>query len=273
MVVPRVVENVTGSLVFSFYLRPNALVPDERACISQSFSKTVTVDNASLVAGDILTVAGVQITADIDFAIGANSSITAANLTTIINNLLITDTTASTNNNITVITYANRRQATVSSNPSGMLVQSTITVNTTNVPTDLTPGSLVDILQFDGGHSTLRFDVKLAHNSVSLTSLTFAESDLPDEFVLGDYICARYECIVPQIPTDLHMLLGERTAARILASLGDRESLMDAQKKIDRLEMKQATIIDNRVEGAPLKVTNRNGLLNSAKVKFGRRVR
>lgn len=67
--------------------------------------------------------------------------------------------------------------------------------------------------------------------------------------------------------------LGERTAARILASLGDRESLMDAQKKIDRLEMKQATIIDNRVEGAPLKVTNRNGLLNSAKVKFGRRVR
>jgi hypothetical protein len=154
-----------------------------------------------------------------------------------------------------------------------MLVQETITLNTTDVPTDITAGSLVDILQFDGGHTTLKFDVKLAPNSVSLNSLTFPETDLPDNFVIGDYICARYECIVPQIPTDLHMLLGERTSSRILSSLGDKESVKEAQEKIERLEFKQATIIDNRVEGAPLKVVNRSGLLNSAKVKFGRRVR
>lgn len=273
IIVPQVNENISGSLVFSFYLRPNALVPDDRAAICQSFSKNVTVTNSSLVAGDQLDLDGNILIAGTDFAIGGTSSVTATNLSTAVNALTTTQFTASVNSNTVTIFYQERTADITSTNSSGLAIQSTITINTTDVPTDITAGSLVDILQFDGGHSTLKFDVKLATNSVSLNSLTFPETDLPDSFVVGDYICARYECIVPQIPTDLHMLLGERTSARILSSLGDRESVKEAQEKIDRLEFKQATIIDNRVEGSPLKVVNRSGLLNSAKVKFGRRVR
>jgi hypothetical protein len=273
VIVPQVNENVIGSLVFSFYLRPNALVPDERAAVCQSFSKMVTIDNSQLVAGDELDLNGTVLIAGTDFAIGGTSGVTASNLSTAINSLVNSQFTADPTSSVVTIFYEQRSTTITSSNSTGMLVQETITLNTTDVPTDITAGSLVDILQFDGGHTTLKFDVKLAPNSVSLNSLTFPETDLPDNFVIGDYICARYECIVPQIPTDLHMLLGERTSSRILSSLGDKESVKEAQEKIERLEFKQATIIDNRVEGAPLKVVNRSGLLNSAKVKFGRRVR
>jgi hypothetical protein len=130
---------------------------------------------------------------------------------------------------------------------------------------------MVDILQADGGHSTLNFDVLLQAADISSTSLTFKESDLPLDFVVGDYVCAQYQCIIPQVPTDLHNLLAERTCARILESLGDKDGLQAANLKINELEQRQATIIDSRVEGSPLKVLNRTGLLRASRIRFGRR--
>jgi hypothetical protein len=75
VIVPQVNENVIGSLVFSFYLRPNALVPDERAAVCQSFSKMVTIDNSQLVAGDELDLNGTVLIAGTDFAIGGTSEL------------------------------------------------------------------------------------------------------------------------------------------------------------------------------------------------------
>jgi len=260
-----------GSLVFSYYLRPNALVPDERGCVCQSFSKTVTVSNTTLVAGDTISFNGTTLVTGTDFAIGVNDSTTANNIVTAINNLVDSEFTASTSGNVITITYSQRASAFSTSNDVAFAIQQTITLNTTTVPSDIVVGSLVDILQKEGGHTTLAIDVKLISNSVSLNGLTFTEDQLPDDFIVGDYVCARYECIVPQIPTDLHMLLGERTAVRILQALGDKDAAKEGTEKIDRLEIKQATIIDNRSEGSPLKVVNHSGLLNSSRVGFGRR--
>lgn len=271
VITPQVNEEAIGSLVMSYYLRPNSLVADDRAAVCESFSKTVTVDNTTLVAGNSLSLDGTTLVAGTDFAIGANSSITASNINSAIGALVNSEFSSTANSAVLTIFYEQRDSAITSTNSTALAIQSTITINTTNVPTDIVAGSLVDILQFDGGHSTLKFDVKLQPNSVSLNSLTFPETDLPDDFVIGDYVCARYECIVPQIPTDLHMLLSERTSARILSSLGAKEELKDANEKIDRLEFKQASVMDSRVEGSPMKIVNRSGLLNSAKIKFGRR--
>jgi len=268
---PEVGSDPIGHIVFSYYLRPNSLVPDERGCVCQSFSKTVTINNASLVSGDELSIDGTVIVAGVDFAIGVNSSTTANNLVGHISSLVNSQFSASDSGNIVTIVYSERDSVFSTTNSVALAIQQTITINTTAVPSDIVSGSLVDILQTDGGHSTLAIDVKLITNSVSLNSLTFTEAQLPDDFVVGDYVCARYECIVPQIPTDLHMLLGERTAVRILQALGDKDAAREGTEKIGRLEAKQSTIIDNRAEGSPLKVVNRNGLLWSAKVKFGRR--
>lgn len=271
IVTPQVNDTVIGSLRFSYYLRPNALVKDERAAVSQSFSKSVIVSNATMLSGDSISLNSMTFVADTDFAIGVNDAVTTNNLLTAINAIQESGFTANSNDNILTILYENRKSKIITSNTVAFIIQQTITVNTTDVATDIVAGTLVDILQMDGGHSTLKFDVKLQPNSVSLNSITFPESDLPDTFILGDYICARYECIVPQIPTDLHNLLAERTCARILESLGDKEGLNAANEKIKELEYKQATILDSRVEGSPMKIVNRTGLLNSAKVKFGRR--
>lgn len=266
---PEVGPSVTGSLQFSYYLRPNALVPNERAAVSTSFSKTVTIINASLVAGDTLTIGGEVITADSDFVIGGSSAVTASNLATFINTLSGLSATAS--NGVVTVTYQTRGLEFDTDNVVALEVQETITVNTSDVPEDIVEGSIVDILQMDAGHSTLNFDVILEDDSVSLNSITFTEDQLPDTFVVGDYICAQYECIVPQIPTDLHNLLAERTCARVLEALGDKDGLSAANAKIGELEFKQSVILDNRAEGSPMKVVNRTGLLHSSRTNFGRR--
>lgn len=271
VIVPEVGANPVGSLQFSYYLRPNSLVVDEKAAISSSFSKTVTVANATLVTGDTLTVNGLTLTADTEFAIGATSGDTANNIVTYLNSLMDPDLTASVTSSIVTLIYADRTNVVTTSNTTALAIQATITVNTSTVPTDIVDGALVDILQTDAGHNTLAFDVRLTNNAVSSTSITFTESQLPQDFVAGDYICNQYECIIPQIPTDLHTLLSERTCARILGAQGDADGLKTANEKIGKLEAGQAVILDNRVEGSPMKVLNRNGLLRNGRSGISRR--
>lgn len=271
VITPRVTANASGTLVLTYYLRPNSLVTDDNAAICTKFSKTVTVDNATLVAGNTLTIAGYILTAGTDFAIGVNSQTTANNISNAIAALNNINLTSNVDSNIITVFYKDRTWDFSTSNTAALTIQSTITVVCSSVPASIQANSLVDILQTEGGHSTLAFDVLLAPNTVSATTITFNESQLPEDFVVGDYICAQYQCIVPQVPTDLHNLLAERTCARILESLGDKEGLQAANAKINNLESKQATILDSRVEGSPLKVLNRSGLLRSSRIRFGRR--
>jgi hypothetical protein len=269
ILVPEVSQNPQGSLVFSYYLRPNSLVTDDKAAICSSFSKTITFDNSNLVAGDSVTVDQITAIAGTDFAIGTNSSITATNFTSYLNSLSDPDFTATVAGSICTITYISR-SVKVSSSSAGMIVQSSLTINCPSVPSEITGGKLVDFLQAEAGHSTYSFDVKLPLNAVSGTTITLSESLIPADFVPGDYICLQYECIIPQVPTDLHNLLAERTCARILEALGDQAGLQTANAKIRELEGSQAMVLDNRVEGSPQKVLNRHSLLRYGKIRRGR---
>jgi hypothetical protein len=268
VIVPKIGANPVGQLQFSYYLRPNSLVPDEKAAISTSFSKTVTVSNTTLVSGDILKIGSLSLVAGTTFIIGATSSATANNIAVYLNNLNNPELIAAISSSIVILEYTERTLLISSTNPVDLAIQSTITMNSLSVPAEIVGGMLVDILQTDAGHSTLLFDVKLTGNAVSATSITFNESQLPQEFVAGDYVCLQYECIIPQIPTDLHNLLAERTCARILEAQGDAAGLQAANAKIKELENGQNIILDNRVEGSPLKVFNRSGLLRNGRNGF-----
>jgi len=274
IITPAVTQNSTGNLVFTYYMRPNSLVTDDQAAICEKFSKDITVSNLTLVAGNVLIIDGYTLTAGTDFAIGTSDAATASNLSNAISLLDPLQFTTSNTSNIITVFYKTRALYITSNNANALTVQSTITIHipsTDTIPSSILPGTMVDILQAEGGHSTLNFDVLLQADAISLSSLTFKETDIPYDFVVGDYICSQYQCIIPQVPTDLHNLLAERTCARILESLGDKEGLQAANLKINELEQRQSTILDSRVEGSPLKILNRTGLLRSSRIRFGRR--
>ena len=305
ILVPLIGTEPQGSLIFVYYLRPNQLVSNNRAAIISNFTESITLNNASIVAGDTVTINVIQRSTDgkinttqsinendikicsslvftavsgapgpLQFQIGATSVDTASNLVTAIN----TDNTYFANNgipatNTVVINFDNLMFQVVTSNKPGFSILKTTGIAFTNLPTTYldpntgitTPlfvnGASIDFLQTKPGHKIRAFDVIIPPNALTTNAIQFDDDDVPLDLEIGDYICLSHECIIPQIPSDLHEVLSERTSARIQKALGDQAGLTATQAKIQEMEGNQAKLIDNRAEGTPQKILGRHTLL------------
>lgn len=162
-------------------------------------------------------------------------------------------------------------------------VNSLTTYTMDQIPKGFSTNILLDLMQRNPGHQTIAFDIKSTEINPTNLTVTFNTSDLNSPFFnsllpginvvpqvqVGDYVIFAGQSIIPQCPADLHPVLAERTTARCLEALGDAQGLNNANTKIQEMENKTLSLIDNRVDGAPQKVVNRNGLLRSS--KLGRR--
>lgn len=141
----------------------------------------------------------------------------------------------------------------------------TTTYTVAEVPSDWSTSTPLDINQTKSGHKIRCFD--LTPTAVTATEITFTTADLTSDIIVGDHIALAGECFVPQIPSDLHSVLSQRVAQRCLEALGDQAGLQAASVKLQEMESRSADLINNRVEGAPMKVTNRKGLLRNSRLR------
>lgn len=167
----------------------------------------------------------------------------------------------------------------------------TYTDNETNVTDNLFQNEvLIDFLQTRPGHKTYLYDVEIPRNAISGTVITMPVLALVvptgtvntiqttgvqymlAPLVPGDYICLANECIIPQIPPDLHNGLAERTSARILAALGDSAGLAASNAKIQEIETRQGNLMSTRDDGNVQKVTGRHSLMHQGKLGRFRRM-
>lgn len=305
VITPQVSAGASGALNFFIFLRPNYLVRDDRAAIAQEFQKPIVVSNNSQISvGDtIQIITGNQTPSPVitiltavsgsptstDFLIGATAEDTAININDTINNLGIEGVTSSITTSIVTVMYEDISTTfTILSN--GIIVDNNNTFikfdqlpsTYTDIDTDITSAlyennSLIDFLQTNPGHRTYAYDIKLRQilpgnigrfktsdlqtylNNSSGGSLQFIQ------FKIGDYICLANECIIPQIPPELHSKLAEMAAGRILSALGDREGLAASEAKLAQMDRQEATLIGQRIEGSIPKVFNSVSLLRLGK--------
>lgn len=271
--------NPTGNLVCSYYLRPNQLVEADRAFIISNFYNTIQCVNASIVAGDTITITiitnGVPTTYTLtavagapstnEFQIGGTSIITAQNLVTAISALGISTFITIVNNASDTVTskFTNVQTSFATSNNAGFIIPETLGIESTSTPSIIVTGSVVDFLQTKSGHKSLSLSKEV--QGAGTTTLLFTQSDVPTNLIVGDYICLENECIIPQIPTDLHIGLAERACARVLASIGDRDGLGVVDSKIQQIERMQSPLLGARDDGDAKKVLNRKSLLRLGK--------
>lgn len=273
ILVPTIGSSPSGNIIMSYYLRPNQLVENDRAAILTGFSKTITIDYASVVAGDTVTIDDEVFTAVAaapstdEFVIGASGSDTASNLA----NAIVTNgvASASATSAVITVTYTDRTIEFETDNEDGFDIQATINCVCTSVPSHLVAAINVDVLQTKPGHRTLALSIPILASSA--TSLTFTDALVPQTLLVGDYICQEEECIIPQIPTDLQNNLIERTCARILAAIGDYNGVQEMNSKIADAEKRQGSLIDNRTEGNPQKILARGSPLRYGKFHIFRR--
>jgi hypothetical protein len=221
------------------------------------------------------------------FLIGATSAATAINLTNAINGLNMPIYSAVATGNVITLSYQNVQTAFNTSNVSNSIVLSTgIQVVVDQVPISIVDGSTIDILQTKGGHKTLAIDIQLGNTAISGNVITLPNLLIPVQtpsqeqaltpslpvnmspinMVIGDYLCQQYNCIIPSLPTDIHISLIERTCARILAAMGDQAGLQMSAAQLQDINKAQGPLLDNRVEGSPMKVLARHSLLRFGKM-------
>ncbi len=250
---------VGGKLRDCMYLDPSGIIipmsrisPDDRNYFQQN---TFTYPNLFFyVQGNSIVITGqptLSVTGSIIFTFYLRA------------NDLVATSQAATIQNISVDTVNNLTTFTMDQIPKGF----STTIN-------------LDLMQTNPGHQTLAYDIKAT--SINPTNLTvtfntsslnapFFNSQLPGinvvpQVQVGDYVIFAGQSIIPQCPSDLHPMLAQRTVARCLEALGDAQGLNNANTKLQEMESKTLTLIDQRVEGAPMKITNRHGLLRSSKL-------
>jgi len=124
-------------------------------------------------------------------------------------------------------------------------------------------GKEYDIISERSPHRNIAYDISATEINSAAKTITFNVTDLPSDLRKGDYINLAGESIIPQIPSDLHVVLAHRVAMRCLEALGDAQGLQLGNQKLSEMESNTHDIIDDRVEASPQKVVNRHSILRN----------
>ena len=140
-----------------------------------------------------------------------------------------------------------------------------------SIPEEFTSDIKFDFIKLNSPHRILNYDVTSTLVDNANSQLTFDPSDIPSELNVGDHICIQNETNLVNAPSELHVMLAQMVAARVLESVGDNENLAAANDKLLKMERSTEYLIDNRVEGSPIKASaRRNGFLGRNRT-LGRR--
>lgn len=180
------------------------------------------------------------------------------------NQINLMTTTDNFNGDSLAISYYLRPNALVPNDEVGEVTAidlNTGVITLSAIPEDFAASLEYDFIQFKSPHRILKYDKTASAVSTILNTITFSPSDIPTNLAVGDRISLATETCIPQIPSDMHVMLAVRVASRILEALGDTEALQSSNQKLAELEVKTATLINDRVEDSPMKIVNRHGTI------------
>jgi len=144
-------------------------------------------------------------------------------------------------------------------------------IEVSSLPDNFSASSIVDFIRTKSPHRILDYDISLVDLNVSNKYFQFDADDIPANLEVGDRICLQNETDLINIPSELHPMLAQMVASRVLESIGDNENLQQADKKLAKMEKNTELLIANRVIGSPIKVRTRNGLLRGRNLSRFRR--
>ena len=149
---------------------------------------------------------------------------------------------------------------------TGVIEVSNGSTGANTVPSNITITGQIDFIKGKSTNKTYSFDIDPASVNASGGTITFATTDIPSELVVGDWICNAGETVIPQVPPELHVMLAQAVACRVLESLGDTQGLQNANQKLAEMETKLLSVIDNRIESPFRKVLNTNTQLTKGRI-------
>ena len=138
------------------------------------------------------------------------------------------------------------------------------TVTVDKIPNEFQVNSKIDVYDNRSPFNMLSDQNQIIGIDRDTATLTLSsEGTSIQQFKTDKYVSLNGESHVPQIPGELHYLLAQMTACRILAAQNDVEGLSRAEAEKKDMMDAVGIITDNRVTGSPIKIVNRQSLLRN----------
>lgn len=137
-------------------------------------------------------------------------------------------------------------------------------ISLSTFPSNFSTSTQFDFVSSKNPNNLVSFDVDVTSTDNVTKTITLPAANISDDLEVGDYACLPEQTPVPQLPSELHSTLAQRVAISCLEALSDTEGLNLAQRKLMESERHTWDLVDNRVEGANQKMSNRHGTLAQA---------
>lgn len=147
------------------------------------------------------------------------------------------------------------------------------TLQLQSVDKSLSDLSQIDFIQGNNPNKILTIDKKIDSINVNTRTIRINPEYIPSRLKEGDWVARTGESPFPNIPLELHKVLAQAAAVKILGELGDTQNYSIAKSELDKMVKSVMGMMDDRVEGAPRKIKNRSSTLNSTGFFKGRRRR
>lgn len=125
----------------------------------------------------------------------------------------------------------------------------TITVSAA-APSTFSSSVPTDFVRATGGFECIEIGV----TPTSVASTTFVYATVPDSLAVGDWICVAGESPIPQLPAELHPLLAERVAKKVMKALGDVNGAKLSEETIKEMTEGARLLTNSRVQGEPKRI-------------------
>jgi hypothetical protein len=139
----------------------------------------------------------------------------------------------------------------------------TKTLSFMTIPKHFSTAIEYDITTHKSPNKILSFSLVPVSVNLTLKTVTFKASDLDPSIQVGNYVTQAEETIVPNLPTEYHPVVAQRTVRACMEAMNDDAGFAKASAKLAEMEQQVLKIVTNRVEGAPKKIKNRGGTLRA----------
>lgn len=248
-----------------FYMRPNKLVLENRAMTAVSVSPSVETDNVNPMSGMItnISLAGV-ITAPNHGLTGGQQVIITG-----------TDSVPAVDGTYTV-TYIDANTFSIPTTvttpgTSGFwnLAANVYVIPSLNFPKHFTTQFAYDVVNHTSPNNIKLYNLIPNNVNNTVKTISFRAVDITDsegklQIVKGNYITTAEETIVPNVPTEYHPVIAQMVAVACVEAMGDDRQKASANATLKEMKDAVLSIVQNRVEGAPKKLKNRNSPLVQA---------
>jgi len=140
-----------------------------------------------------------------------------------------------------------------------------------NLPSAWSTSDTFDAHSQESGAEIKVWDATVSNVDAVNKQLTFSSNIDGSDFgtkaiAVDDWVCLAGEAVVPAIPKELHPMLVEAACLQIAKGLQDKEAILVHGAEIKNYQKSATSLLDNRVESKPLRITGRKGILWAGKI-------